>query len=402
MSKANDYDDTPVQVGRGAGDGAADLGQSACPSDARGTSRARTAARAIRHSTRRAGHAGEAHRDDAGRASRAREGAATLDDQGHRGPGRTRPDAANAASDRSPAGRAHRHRSWPRRGAPGAAAQRGLAGTQAAGSDPGRAGDAPGGSADSGEAQPVLTGGTSADGPASPASTGGRQRRRTFSALRVRNFRLFATGQVISNTGTWMQRVAQDWLILELTHNNGTALGITAGLQFLPLLLFSLWGGMIADRYPKRRVLMVTQAMMGALALILGVLAATGVVRIWEVYLLAFGLGLATVVDNPTRQSFVVEMVGRDELRNAIALNSAVFNLARITGPAVAGLVISLVGTSTAFFVNAASYLAVLASLRLMRQSALHPSDRVARAKGQLRAGLTYVRTRPDLLMTMV
>jgi MFS family permease len=218
----------------------------------------------------------------------------------------------------------------------------------------------------------------------------------------VRNFRLFATGQVISNTGTWMQRVAQDWLILELTHNNGTALGITAGLQFLPLLLFSLWGGMIADRYPKRKVLMVTQAAMGALALVLGVLAATGVVRIWEVYLLAFGLGLATVVDNPTRQSFVVEMVGRDELRNAIALNSAVFNLARITGPAVAGLVISLVGTSTAFFVNAASYLAVLASLRLMRLSALRPADRVARAKGQLREGLAYVRSRPDLLMTMV
>jgi len=138
-----------------------------------------------------------------------------------------------------------------------------------------------------------------------------------------------------------MQRVAQDWLVLELTHNSGTAIGITTGLQFLPLLLFSLWGGMIADRYPKRKVLMVTQAAMGALALILGVLAVTGVVRIWQVYLLAFGLGLATVVDNPTRQSFVVEMVGRDELRNGIALNSAVFNLARITGPALAGLVIT-------------------------------------------------------------
>lgn len=230
----------------------------------------------------------------------------------------------------------------------------------------------------------------------------GKQRRRTFSALRVRNFRLFATGQVISNTGTWMQRVAQDWLVLQLTHNSGAAIGITSGLQFLPLLLFSLWGGIIADRYPKRTVLMVTQAAMGALALILGVLAVTGVVRIWQVYALAFGLGLATVVDNPTRQSFVVEMVGRDELRNAIALNSAVFNLARITGPAVAGIVISLVGTSTAFFINAVSYLAVLISLRLMRQSALHPSEQVARAKGQLRAGLTYVRTRPDLLMTMV
>ena len=145
---------------------------------------------------------------------------------------------------------------------------------------------------------------------------------------------------MISNTGTWMQRVAQDWLVLELTHGSGTALGIATGLQFLPLLLFSLWGGMIADRYSKRRMLMVTQAAMGGLALILGVLAVTGTVRIWQVYALAFALGLATVVDNPTRQTFAVEMVGRADMPNAIALNSAVFNLARIAGPAVAGLVI--------------------------------------------------------------
>ena len=221
-----------------------------------------------------------------------------------------------------------------------------------------------------------------------------------FSSLRVRNFRLFATGQVISNTGTWMQRVAQDWLVLELTHGSGTAVGIATGLQFVPML-FSLWGGMLADRYPKRRVLMATQASMGALALVLGVLAVTGVVQVWEVYLLAFGLGLATVVDNPTRQSFASEMVGRADLRNAIALNSAVFNLARITGPAVAGLVIGLIGTPAAFFMNAASYLAVIVSLLLMRESELHPAERVARAKGQLREGLAYVRARPDLLMTM-
>jgi MFS family permease len=213
---------------------------------------------------------------------------------------------------------------------------------------------------------------------------------------------LFATGQVISNTGTWMQRVAQDWLVLELTHGSGVAVGLATGLQFLPLLLFSLWGGMIADRYPKRRVLMVTQATMGGLALILGVLAVTGTVRPWHIYLLAFGLGLATVVDNPTRQSFAIEMVGRDDLQNAIGLNSAVFNLARITGPAVAGLVISLIGTSAAFFVNAASYLTVIVSLHLMRQSELRPAERVARAKGQLREGLAYVWSRPDLLMTMV
>jgi MFS family permease len=207
---------------------------------------------------------------------------------------------------------------------------------------------------------------------------------------------------VISNTGTWMQRVAQDWLVLELTHGSGIAVGLATGLQFLPLLMFSLWGGMIADRYPKRLVLMVTQAVMGGLALILGVLAVTGTVRPWHIYLLAFGLGLATVVDNPTRQSFAIEMVGRDDLQNAIGLNSAVFNLARITGPAVAGLTISLIGTSAAFFVNAASYLTVIVSLYMMRQSELHPAERVARAKGQLREGLAYVRSRPDLLMTMV
>ncbi|HUC57258.1 MAG TPA: MFS transporter [Streptosporangiaceae bacterium] len=223
-----------------------------------------------------------------------------------------------------------------------------------------------------------------------------------FSSLRVRNFRLFATGQVISNTGTWMQRVAQDWLILELTHGSGTAVGIATGLQFLPLLLFSLWGGMIADRYPKRNILFVTQGSMGALAVILGVLAVTGVVRPWHVYVLAFGLGLATVVDNPTRQSFAIEMVGKKDLTNAIGLNSAVFNLARIGGPAVAGLVISLVGTPTAFFLNAASYLAVIIGLKMMRPSELAPAERVERAKGQLREGLAYVKSRPDLWLTLV
>ncbi len=218
----------------------------------------------------------------------------------------------------------------------------------------------------------------------------------------MRNFRLFATGQVISNTGTWMQRVAQDWLVLSLTHGSGTAVGIATGLQFLPLLLFSLWGGMIADRYPKRNVLLVTQGTMGALAVILGVLAVTGVVQPWHVYLLAFALGLATVVDNPTRQSFAIEMVGKPDLPNAIALNSAVFNLARIVGPAVAGLVIALVGTPTAFFLNAASYVAVITGLKMMRPSELHMADRVERAKGQLREGLAYVWSRPDLTMTLV
>jgi MFS family permease len=199
-----------------------------------------------------------------------------------------------------------------------------------------------------------------------------------------------------------MQRVAQDWLVLELTHNSGTALGITTGLQFLPLLLFSLWGGAIADRYSRRMLLMVTQALMGGLALLLGVLALTGNVQIWQVYILAFVLGLITVVDNPTRQTFVAEMVGRSGMANAIALNSAVFNLARIAGPAVAGLVIAALGTPAAFLVNAASYGAVLVSLKLMRPADLNPAERVHRAKGQLREAMSYVRARPDLLMLLV
>jgi MFS family permease len=239
--------------------------------------------------------------------------------------------------------------------------------------------------------------------PAGPVPTDrARWGSKTFGSLRTRNYRLFAAGQVVSNTGSWMQRVAQDWLVLELTHNSGTALGITTGLQFLPLLLFSLWGGVIADRYPKRRILMITQTVMGVLALTLGLLALTGTVRIWHVYVLAFALGLATVVDNPTRQAFAVEMVGRDGMANAIALNSAVFNLARIVGPAVAGIVIGLLGTPAAFLVNAASYGAVLIGLRMMRPEELRPARRAQRGPGQLREALSYVRARPTLWMPMI
>jgi MFS family permease len=199
-----------------------------------------------------------------------------------------------------------------------------------------------------------------------------------------------------------MQRVAQDWLVLSLTHGSGTALGIASGLQFLPMLLFSLWGGAVADRYPKRRILLVTQAGMGGLALILGLLAITGEVRLWHVYLLAFALGMFTVVDNPTRQTFVTEMTGPADMPNAIALNGAIFNLARIAGPAVAGLIISVAGTPVAFLVNAASYGAVLAGLLLMRPAELHPVARTPRARGQLRETFSYVRARPRLWMPMV
>jgi MFS family permease len=200
-----------------------------------------------------------------------------------------------------------------------------------------------------------------------------------------------------------MQRVAQDWLVLDLTHNSGIALGITTGLQFLPLLLFGLWGGVIADRYDKRKVLMVTQAAMGSLALLLGLLVLGGVVQVWMVYALAFSLGLATVVDNPTRQTFVVEMVGKADLPNAIALNSAIFNSARILGPAVAGVGIALLGgTGPVFLVNAASFAAVMTGLALMRERELYRGDPVGRAKGQLREGLRYVLRRRDLVLILV
>jgi MFS family permease len=224
----------------------------------------------------------------------------------------------------------------------------------------------------------------------------------TFRSLRSRNYRLFASGQVVSLSGTWAQRVAQDWLVLELSGNSGVALGITTGLQFLPVLVFGLYGGVLADRYDKRKLLLGAQAAMGLLALALAVLDLSGAVQLWHVYALAFGLGLASAVDTPVRQAFVVEMVGPDDLPNAVSLNSATFNSARIIGPALAGIAIAAVGTGWVFAANALSYLAVLLGLQAMRRSELHPSRRVARGKGQLREGLAYVRSRPDLLVPIV
>ena len=224
----------------------------------------------------------------------------------------------------------------------------------------------------------------------------------TFRSLRNRNYRLFATGQVVSLSGTWGQRVAQDWLVLELTDNSGLALGITTALQFLPMLLFGLYGGVLADRYDKRMLLIGAQATMAVLALGLAVLDLSGAVQLWHVYALALGLGLASVIDTPVRQSFVSEMVGPDDLPNAVSLNSATFNTARIVGPAAAGLAIAAVGTGWVFLANAVSYVAVLAGLRAMRTAELFPTARLVRAKGQLAEGLSYVRSRPDLLVPMV
>ncbi|MGH8960870.1 MAG: MFS transporter [Jatrophihabitantaceae bacterium] len=222
-----------------------------------------------------------------------------------------------------------------------------------------------------------------------------------FRSLRVRNYRLYAAGQLVSLTGTWMQRVAQDWLVLELT-NSGTALGIVTALQFGPSLFFGLWGGVIADRGDKRKILFATQGSLALAALVLGVLDVAGVVRFWHVLVLATLLGLIAAVDTPVRQSFVVEMVGRKDLVNAVGINSTIFNAARILGPAVAGVMITAVGTGWAFLVNALSSMAVLAGLWLMRPSELYPAPPLVRAKGQLRDGFLYVRGRADLMLTMV
>jgi MFS family permease len=222
-----------------------------------------------------------------------------------------------------------------------------------------------------------------------------------FRSLRVRNYRLYAAGQLVSLTGTWMQRVAQDWLVLELT-NSGTALGIVTALQFLPSLLFGLWGGLLADRYDKRKLLLATQTGLALVALILGVLDVTGIVQYWQVLVLALALGLVSAIDSPVRQSFVVEMVGPDDLTNAVGLNSTIFNSARILGPAVAGVMITAIGTGWAFVANGISSIAVLTGLALMRPAELRPSPAIDRIRGQLRAGLHYVRQRQDLLLTMV
>ncbi len=224
----------------------------------------------------------------------------------------------------------------------------------------------------------------------------------TFHSLAIRNYRIYASGAIVSNTGTWMGRVAQDWLVLTvLTPHSATALGIVTGLQFLPFLLLAPFAGVLVDRLPKRQLLFATQTALLATALLLAVLTASGVVELWHVYALALIQGVATAVDNPARQTFVSEMVDTPHLPNAVALNSASFNLGRLIGPAVAGLVIAAFGIAPALFVNAATFVFVLAALLLMNAAELSPSPR-ARGKGQLREGLRYVKGRPDIVLVMV
>jgi MFS family permease len=223
----------------------------------------------------------------------------------------------------------------------------------------------------------------------------------TFSSLRIRNYRLYFVAQLISVSGTWMQTVAQAWLVLHLS-GSGVDLGIVVGLQFLPMLLFGPVGGLVADRVNKRHLLYGTQAAGGLLALALGVLVVTHQVQLWQVYLLASLLGVVTVFDNPARQTFVMEMVGRDDLPNAVSLNTVVMNASRVVGPAIGGVVITVFGLGVCFFVNAISYVAVLIGLSLMRTADLHPTEPVLRAKGQIREGFRYVWRTPSLRNTLL
>lgn len=229
-----------------------------------------------------------------------------------------------------------------------------------------------------------------------------------FRALeRNANFRLYFAGSVVSNTGTWMQRVAQDWLVLSLPGTGGSELGITTGLQFLPILLLSPYAGVIADRFPKRVLLQLTQFSMALSSLALGAIAVSGHAEVWMVYTLAFVFGIGTAFDGPTRQAFTSEMVERDDLTNAVGLNAAAFNLARLVGPASAGLLIAVLGGGAraagwVILLNGVSYFAVIWQLRRMDLALLHPTEIQPRTPGMLLDGVRYVRSQPVMMMVLV
>ncbi|WP_432535141.1 MFS transporter [Kineococcus arenarius] len=224
--------------------------------------------------------------------------------------------------------------------------------------------------------------------------------RAMFAALQVPNFRRYAAGQGISLTGTWMQRVAQSWLVLELT-GSGTTVGLVVALQALPVLLLGPYGGLVADRLDKRRLVIVLQVVMGVLALVLGLLTTTGLVALWHVFVLAGLLGVATSFENPARQSFVLEMVGPEHVRNAVSLTAVLTNVARAVGPALAGVLISTSGTGVCFLLNAATFATVVVSLALLDTAQLQPSPPAVRAPGQLREGFAHVRRTPELAVPL-
>ena len=220
----------------------------------------------------------------------------------------------------------------------------------------------------------------------------------TFRSLKVFNYRVWAGGAIVSNVGTWMQRTAQDWVVLtQLTHHNATAVGVVMALQFGPHLLLLPLTGFAADHLDRRKLVMCTQAAMGALALGLGVLTVAGLLQLWHVYVFAFLLGCVTAFDSPARQTFVSDLVGEADLSNAVALNSTSFNAARMIGPAIAGVLIASVGSGWVFLINAASFVAVLGSLGMLRTGELRSSGRAVRTRGSLAEGFRYVWKRPDL-----
>ena len=223
----------------------------------------------------------------------------------------------------------------------------------------------------------------------------------TFAALEVPNYRRYISGQSVSLAGTWMQMAAQSWLVLTLTHS-AAALGVIVALQTLPVLLLAPYGGVVADRVDKRRMMIALQAAMGVQALILGLLTVFGAVRVWQIGVLAIVLGLNNAFENPSRQSFMLELVGPKHLRNAVSLNSVMVNLARVIGPAIAGVLIAAVGEGPCFLINAGSVVAVIASLLTMDVSALSPAEPAPRARGQLREGLRYIRATPELAVPLL
>jgi MFS family permease len=240
-------------------------------------------------------------------------------------------------------------------------------------------------------------------GSSDGSSTGGKQSRFQLmaSSMRHRNYRLFFFGQLVSVIGTWMQTVAQSFLVLELTHS-GTQLGLTTAVRFLPMLVFGPAGGLFADRHDKRRVLYVTQALAGLLAAVFAICLAAGAMHLWVVYVLAAALGFVNVFDNPARQSFISEMVPEEDLPNAVLLNSVSMNMARVFGAAIGGTVAAILGLTLCFTLNAVSYGAVLLSLGLMSTAALYPAKKVAKKKGQVVAGLRYVRTQREILIPLI
>ncbi len=242
--------------------------------------------------------------------------------------------------------------------------------------------------------------------PAPAAAPAGRGFRwpRSFAALEVRNYRIYVASQLVANTGLWMQRIAQDWLIAQLT-GSAAAVGITVACQFLPVLIFGMFGGLIADRFSKRRVLMITQSVAAGLALLLGVLASTGVVQAWHVFGIAVLLGFVTVVDNPTRQAFVSELVGHRHIRNAISLNSSVFQLGGLVGPAVSGVLINAVGQGPSFMINGGACLLVVTLLGIMTvpdgMAGSRPVEKTSISR-QFAEGLGYIRRTPEVAWTIV